>query len=160
MATAKQTKRDRLRAYVDSRAPGAVAGDEWLRLREMLAPISESRLRQLLREMAAPMEPLVAGVDQSSFQALEASLLALLEVYRQGSARACRRLVIQAKDHARWASRRAKDEARRREKQEMAEWMRVWLENPAVFPPWARMRRADPRFRQSFPQERPGDTPG
>ncbi|MCX6633799.1 MAG: hypothetical protein NT090_01685 [Acidobacteria bacterium] len=152
MATAKQTKRDRLRAYVDSRAPGAVAPDEWLRILEMLAPVSESRLRQLLREMATPMEPLVAGVDQSSFQALEASLLALLQVYQQGSVRACRKLVIQAKDHARWASRRAKDEAKRWEKQEMAAWMRVWLENPAVFPPWARMRRADPRFRQSFPQ--------
>ena len=96
------------------------------------------------------MEPLVAGVDQSSFQALEASLLALLEVYHEGSERACRRLVIQAKDHARWASRRAKDEAKRREKQEMVEWMLTWLENPAVFPPWARIR--------SF--KRPGDTPG
>jgi hypothetical protein len=154
VATAKRTQRDRLRAYLDSRAPGAVAGDEWLRIREMLAPVSESRLRQLLREMAAPMEPLVAGVDQSSFQTLEASLLALLEVYQQGSARACRKLVIQAKDHARWASRRAKDEAKRREKQEMAVWMLVWLENPAVFPPWARVRMAGPRF------ARPGDTPG
>jgi len=154
VATAKQTKRDRLRAYLDSRAPGAVTLDEWRRIREMLAPVSESYLRELLREMAAPMEPLVAGVDQSSFQALEASLLALLEVYRQGSDRACRKLVIQAKVHARWASRRAKDGAKRREKHEMAEWMLVWLENPAVFPPWARMRKADPRF------TRPGDSPG
>ncbi|MDP3001452.1 MAG: hypothetical protein Q8N47_28465 [Bryobacterales bacterium] len=153
MATAKQTRRDRLRAYVDSREPGAVAPGEWLRIRELLAPVSESRLRQLLRELKVPMEPLVAGVDQSSFQTLEASLLALLEVYNQGSARACRRLVIQAKDHARWASRRAKEEAKRRQKQEMAEWMLTWLENPAVFPPWARIRSADPRFKK------PGDTP-
>ena len=142
MATTKQTQRDRLRAYIDSRAPGTIAGDEWLRIRELLAPISERRLRQLLREMKVPMEPLVAGVDQSSFPALEASLLAFLEVYQQGESRACRRLVIQAKDHARWASRRAKDEAKRREKQEMAAWMLTWLENPPLFPPWARMRRA------------------
>ncbi len=143
MATTRQTKRDRLRAYIESRAPGAVTPDEWRRIREMLAPVSEGYLRDLLREVGVPMEPLVAGVDQSSFESLEASLLLLLDVYEHNpeARSACRRLVIEAKDHARWASRRAKEEARRLEKQEMTEWMRVWLENPSVFPPWVRVRK-------------------
>lgn len=98
-------------------------------------------MRALLRETGVPMEPLVAGVDQSSFASLEASLMALLEAYREGEQATCRRLIIRAKEHARWASRRAKDESRRVEKEEMAEWMRIWLENPAIFPAWVRVRR-------------------
>lgn len=143
MAITRQTKRDRLRAHIEGRAPGAVTLDEWRRIREILAPVSDGYLRDLLREMAVPMEPLVAGVDQSSFESLEASLLLLLDVYEHNpeARSACRRLVIEAKDHARWASRRAKEETRRFEKREMAEWMRVWLENPFVFSPWVRVRK-------------------
>ena len=113
----------------------------------MLAPVSEGYLRGLLRDLSAPMEPLVGGVDQSSFETLEASLLALLEVYESGAGPACRKLVIQAKDHARWASARAKEEIRRLEKREMTEWMRVWLANPGIFPAWARMRKRATEFR-------------
>ncbi len=47
-----------------------------------------------------------------------------------------RRLVIVAKDHARWASRKHP------EKEEMLLWMTTWLENPAVFPGWVKLRRA------------------
>jgi hypothetical protein len=137
----RPTKREKLRAYVERRPPGPVSGEEWERIRGLLAPVSDGYLRELLRGMGMPMEPLVAGVDQSSFDALEASLLALLELYQHGAAPAARRLVLQAKDHARWASRRAREETRRAAKREMAEWMRVWLENPAVFPAWARLRR-------------------
>jgi hypothetical protein len=54
----------------------------------------------------------------------------------------CRRTVIEAKQHARWAARRAgPDEAKRQIKEEMIQWMLVWLENPAVFPAWAPLRR-------------------
>jgi hypothetical protein len=137
----KQSKRQKLCAFVEARPPGPVTGEEWRRIRETVAPVSDGYLRELLREMGVPMEPLVAGVDQSSFDALEASLAALLDLYQRGSGPAARRLVIQAKDHARWASRRAKEEGRRMVKREMVEWMRVWLENPAVFPAWARLRR-------------------
>lgn len=141
MATTGQSKREKLRAYVEARPPGPVGGEEWGRIREVLAPVSDGYLRDLLRELGVPLEPLVAGVDQTSFDTLEASLAALLDLYQRGSAPAARRLVLQAKDHARWASVRAKDESRRTVKREMVEWMRVWLENPAVFPAWARLRR-------------------
>ncbi|MBI4876244.1 MAG: hypothetical protein HY822_16535 [Acidobacteria bacterium] len=149
MATTRQTKRDRLRALVESRPPGPVTADEWESLRAFLAPVSESYLRDLLRDLGVPMEPLVGGVDQTTFESLEASLLALLELYRGGAGRPCRRIVIQAKDHARWASRRAKDEARREQKREMAEWMRVWLENPEVFPGWVRLRKRAKRWEEN-----------
>ncbi len=66
----------------------------------------------------------------------------LLYEYEHGDAarRArVRRLVITAKDHARWAS---KKEAKRAEKEEMVLWMLTWLENPPLFAEWVRLRRA------------------
>jgi hypothetical protein len=48
-------------------------------------------------------------------------------------------VVIAAKDHARFAARK---EEKREEKEEMALWILTWLENPPVFPEWARLRRA------------------
>jgi hypothetical protein len=114
---------------------------EWELLREKLGSVSERALLAALRELGVPVEPLVAGVDQSSFEKLETSLLALLEAYQQGEGRACRRLVLRAKQHALWASTRAKDETLRAAKREMIEWMRIWLENPAVFPAWVSIRK-------------------
>jgi hypothetical protein len=48
--------------------------------------------------------------------------------------------VITAKDHARWAAKKA--ETKRPEKEEMMLWMLTWLENPPLFPEWIRLRRA------------------
>ncbi len=48
------------------------------------------------------------------------------------------RLVIEARQHARWAAKRAGAD---QTKTEMMQWMLVWLENPAVFPAWASLRR-------------------
>ncbi len=57
-------------------------------------------------------------------------------------AAACRRAVLTGKDHARLASRRrgASLEEKAR-KEEMASWMLVWLENPAIFPQWLALRK-------------------
>ncbi len=111
-------------------------------LRGALAPVSESYLRKLLRESGAALSPMVEGVRQGSFDELEASLLAMLDEYQKADAprrRDVRRLVIAAKDHARWASRRP---AKRAEKEEMVLWILTWLENPPLFPDWVRLRRA------------------
>jgi hypothetical protein len=55
--------------------------------------------------------------------------------------RACRRAVIEAKDHARWAARRAGTDADlRARKEEMLLWMLTWLENPGVFREWVGLR--------------------
>ena len=57
-------------------------------------------------------------------------------------ARYCRRQVIAAKDRARFLARGSKLAPEKREtKEEMAQWMLVWLENPEVFPAWVEARK-------------------
>ncbi|MBI1789320.1 MAG: hypothetical protein HYR60_17435 [Acidobacteria bacterium] len=91
------------------------------------------------------MEPPYGGVRQSGFEQLEQSLLELESIYSGGDrerAAACRRAVIQAKDHARLASRNPRtSEEKRKQKEEMVQWMLVWLENPGVFPAWVAIRK-------------------
>jgi hypothetical protein len=102
-------------------------------------------LRKVIRECGLPLSPVVEGVRQESFAELERTLTALSGEYEREQdrerRRVLRRLVITAKDHARFASRRSKDEAKRREKEEMVLWMIVWLENPVIFPQWVKLRR-------------------
>ena len=107
-----------------------------------LAPVSGSTLRRLLRESGVPLAPLVEGVRQGSFDALESSLLGFLQEYERSDAAgqtSIRRVVIEAKEHARWAARIPD---KRAEKQEMVLWMLTWLENPPLFPQWVKLRRA------------------
>jgi hypothetical protein len=50
--------------------------------------------------------------------------------------------VIAGKEHARLAARRAgASDERRVLKEEMAAWMLLWLENPALFPAWLALRK-------------------
>jgi hypothetical protein len=143
----KPPKKRELAAWIEHTAPRQIGEPEWQALLSLLAPVSESYLRRLLRESGVPLAPLVEGVRQESFDALESSLLRLLAEYEQGDAAASsrvRRLVIAAKDHARFAARK-EDQHPKKEpggKEEMALWMLTWLENPPVFPEWVRLRRA------------------
>jgi len=118
-------------------------------IREHLAPVSGSYLRGLLRSCEVPLDPLVEGVRQSNLDELERTLLALWALYTTANdagdrerAQLCRREVLTAKEHAKLAarSRRATPETRD-QKLEMVSWMRVWLEDPSVFPSWLRLRR-------------------
>ena len=80
---------------------------------------------------------------QDSFENLERTLRALSDEYERADrlrAKAIRRLVIQAKDHARWAALRSPQKAQ--VKNEMVTWLLVWLENPAVFSVWVELRLA------------------
>lgn len=146
----RQSKKgDKLRAWIESAKPAEIGEHEWQALSAELAPISESYLRKLLRETSAPLAPLVEGVRQDSFEHLERTLLALEGEYESAAASRdagrmarCRRLVITAKDHARWAARRSTSDPKKGpEKEEMVQWMVVWLENPGVFEQWVRLRR-------------------
>jgi len=137
-----KAKTRELSIWIERTAPLQIGEPEWQALLTLLAPISDSYLRRLLRESGVPLAPLVEGVRQESFEALEASLLTLLAEYDRGDAAVrsrVRQLVIAAKDHARFASRK---EEIRTEKEEMTLWMLTWLENPPVFPGWVRLRRA------------------
>jgi hypothetical protein len=126
-----------------------IAETHWQELLERLAPISESYLRRLLRASGALLSPLVEGVRQDSFAELERTLLAIGREYAQARAagdrdraRACRRLVILAKDHARWALRNSRTPPdKKARKEEMVLWMLTWLENPEAFPPWLTLRK-------------------
>jgi hypothetical protein len=134
-------KRAELAAWLARIQPAQIGEAEWDQLLRMLAPISESYLRKLLRDSGVPLAPMVGGVRQGNLDELEASLLALLTQYEQGDRvrrAAVRRLVILAKDHARWAAGKSREPA---DKEEMLLWMVTWLGNPPLFPEWVRLRR-------------------
>jgi hypothetical protein len=145
------TKRALLRAWLSERRPGCVSEQHLDEIRGALGRVSDSHLRRLLIDEAVPLAPLVAGVRQGSFDELEGSLTALAGEYEQAvaqadlqGARKVRSMVIQAKDRARWAARRAEakgDTGRSGEKQEMAAWILTWLENPGIFAQWVALRR-------------------
>lgn len=139
------SRQQRLAEWLAGREPdAAVAFTDFEELLRLLAPVSESALRRLLRQSGAALEPLAAGVDQDSFRTLGDSLVALASVYERGTPetrRAARRIVITAKDHAKLAAGNQRvDPEKRRIKQEMAAWMLTWLENPEVFPLWEALR--------------------
>ena len=118
---------------------GPVTVDSLALLPEQLMPLSDQYLRKLLRESGHPLHPLVEGVRQDSFDNLARTLNALEAFYSNGSKLTkahCRQLVKEAKLHAQMAERRLPGS-----KQEKIEWMRLWLENPAVFPAWVQLRR-------------------
>jgi len=129
-----------------------VGAPEWTALKEALAPVTDSYLRKLLRESGVRLAPLIEGVRQSNFEELERTLTALSGVYSSGDAtvaRQCRRLVIEARQHARWAAKR---EQAAEAKVEMMQWMLVWLENPPLFPAWAALRRQN-WWRETLPPQ-------
>ena len=121
--------------------PEPISEAEYAALRATLAPISESYLRKLLRESGAPLDPLVEGVRQGSFDELQQSLDRLLEIYRSGNA--ARQKAVREIVAARVVARsKSASPGKRSEKEEMVLWLLTWLENPGVFPEWARLRRA------------------
>lgn len=127
------TKRAKLAEWIARHSPSIVGPQEFEQLELELSPISASYLRQLLRESGVRLAPMVEGVRQSNLGTLELSLLALLAEYESGDAayrQAVRKLVITAKDHAKWTGKR-----------EHVLWLTTWLENPPLFPAWARLRK-------------------
>ena len=147
--TPKISKKRKLGELLTEWGLQAIGEPEWRRLAAELAPISESYLRRLLRETGVPVEQPYAGVRQGTFEELEASLIAMEHVYalaREAGDRVraqyCRAQVIEAKDHARLAARSPSASAEKKsQKGEMIQWMLVWLENPAVFEEWAKLRK-------------------
>lgn len=142
----KPAKKRELAEWLERTRPERIGEPEWEALLRLLAPVSESYLRRLLRDLSRnrgiPLAPLIEGVRQESFDALESSLLNLLAEYESGDAARrlrVRRAVIEAKDHARLAARNPEHAE---QKNEMILWMLTWLENPTVFPQWVSLRRA------------------
>lgn len=148
MARSKSIKQE-LREFLEAEQPVCITGALWHDLLARFAPVSDSYLRDLLRQTGLPFEQPYAGVRQHTFEELEQSLRDLLAVYLDATeagdrdrARYCRRQVIGAKDRAKFlaANPRTAPETQA-EKTEMVQWMLVWLENPEVFPAWVDARK-------------------
>jgi hypothetical protein len=141
--------KQQVREFLSTERPTAITEAVWQNLLVRLAPVSESYLRDLLRETGIPFEQPYAGVRQHTLQELEQSLRELEQVYADAMstghrerARYARRQVIAAKDRARFLAdnpRTAPD--KQAQKEEMVRWMLVWLENPEVFPAWVEARK-------------------
>jgi hypothetical protein len=149
VGTTRQTKRARLSQYLAEARLKRVTEADWRQLRQRLAPVSDAYLRGLLRDCGLPLDPVVEGIRQDSFDELERTLLAIGEEYSKAleagdreRAASCRGAVITGREHARLAARRpgAPQEAKAR-KEQMASWMLIWLENPAIFPAWLALRK-------------------
>ena len=149
MASRDKSVKQRLRAYLETERPGAITEAVWRELLGRLAPVSESYLRDLLRDIGLPFNQPYAGIRQHTWEELEQSLREMQQAYAEAlaagdreRARYCRRQVIAAKDRARFQSRNPRTAPEKREqKEEMTEWMLVWLDNPEVFPAWVDARK-------------------
>lgn len=132
----------RLQEWLAAAQPPSITESVWRDLLKRLAPVSESYLRDLLRNTGLPFDQPWAGIRQHTFEELEQSLRDMLRVYQEAllagdrdRARYCRRQVIAAKDRAKFQVKKKPGKA------EMADWMLVWLENPDVFPAWVEARK-------------------
>jgi hypothetical protein len=142
MAARRNPARDAFTRWLDDRP--RVGREDWA---ELLAtvPAKASQIRRWCRESGRELDAFIEGVRQDSFAELQRTLTALEAAYQDADStwrQEIRQLVIVAKEHARWAARRSLDPPHRREKEEMVQWMLVWLESPELFPTWSRLRRA------------------
>jgi hypothetical protein len=135
--------------YLNQTRTTFIAEAQWTELRARLAPVPESSLRRILRASGVPLAPLVEGVRQETPEELERTLLAIDEEYTAAvaagdreRARTIRRLVIEAKDHAKLALRNPRTApGKKAEKEEAVLWLLTWLENPGVFRAWLGLRK-------------------
>ena len=138
-----KSAKSQLRDFLEERKPAAIDEALWVELRRRLEPISESYLRDLLRATGLPFDQPYAGIRQHTLEELEESLRGMLAAYREATAagnreraRYCRRQVIAAKDRAKFLAKKHPH------KEEMAQWMLVWLEDPEMFPAWVERRKS------------------
>lgn len=93
-----------------------------------------------------------------TLQDAEVSLTRLDELLRRFRAHGEKVAVERVLEIARLGKRRAEmisrnrkvDEQKRKEKKEIAEWFRIWLETPDAFFDWLDVRKASPDFRATF----------
>lgn len=90
----------------------------------------------------------------------EVSIMRLDELMRKFQTHAERAAVERVLNVARLGKRRAEmiarnpkvEKPRRIEKEEIANWFRIWLETPDVFFDWLDVRKQSPEYRAKFPQ--------
>jgi len=149
VASKGKSVKQQLREILAAGQPPAITESVWQSLLQHLAPVSESYLRDLLRDTGLPFDQPYAGVRQHAFDELEQSLREMQQVYAEAMtvgnrerARYCRRQVIAAKDRARFLAQNPRTApGKKAQKEEMVQWMLVWLDDPEVFPAWVEARK-------------------
>jgi hypothetical protein len=141
----KITKKQRVLDFASARGWTRIGESEWRKLREALPDVSVNVIQQSGLSVDAPW----CGVHQHTFEELEQSLREFSEIYesRPDLRYFSRQQVIAAKDRAKFLALRITPDAETRErKAAMAEWMLIWLGDPALFPAWlnALQRRSSP----------------
>ncbi len=131
------SKKQLLQQLLSNPVPDRIDPGQFAALAAQLAPISTSYLRHLLRDSGVPLDALVEGVRQDSFDHLARTLSALSAAYEQNP-KPARALVLEAKAHAKLALRRDPNPAARQLK---IDWMIRWLENPPIFPLWVSLQK-------------------
>lgn len=136
------SKKGAVLQYVSNLGWPRIERAEWIQLRAQFPQVSESTIRGALGELALTVAQPFAGVGTKTLEELEASLIAMAEAYATAPAE-CRAVVIAAKDRARFASLNGNAAPEKRaQKGEMVEWMLIWLGDPAMFEPWAYLRKS------------------
>jgi hypothetical protein len=131
----KITKKQRVLDLAAARGWTRIGKSEWAELRSALPDVSVS----VIQQSGLPVDAPWCGVHQHTFEELEASLRQFSAIYksRPELRRFSRQQVIAAKDRAKFlAARDTIDAETRARKAAMAEWMLIWLGDPALFPDW------------------------
>ncbi len=104
----------------------------------------------------------------STLEDAEMCLVRLDELLRKFGTEGEREAEARVLEVARLGRRRAEmiarnhkvDAAKRGEKEEVARWFAVWLEQPDAFFDWLEIRKQSPEFQQRFPQRGANDIAG
>lgn len=104
----------------------------------------------------------------STLEDAEMCLVRLDELLRKFGTEGEREAEARVLEVARLGRRRAEmiarnhkvDAMKRGEKEEVARWFAVWLEQPDAFFDWLEIRKQSPEFQQRFPQRDANDTAG
>jgi hypothetical protein len=143
----KITKKQRVLDFAAARGWARIGEPEWDELRRALPDVSLSAIQQSGLPVDAPW----CGVDQHTFEDLEKSLREFSAIYesRRDLRHFTRQQVIASKDRAKFiAARNTIDAETRARKAAMAEWMLIWLGDPALFPDWLNaLKRPSQRHR-------------
>lgn len=128
--------------------------DEGAELRH--AEILEFDVERRVSDIYAPaFRNLVRFADFAQAEATLKNLENLRQKFaRDNDREGSRRLLDkarQARERALMISKNsAVNEKKRAEKAEIAEWFKVWLENPAIFTSWLALRKKSPDFQKRF----------
>lgn len=115
-------------------------------LRAAFPDLGEETLRHDVCDSGLALHPLVEGVRLGTLDSLERTLLALLDYHPEApegrGPSPARRAVLRARRKAEFViSNERTDLVLREAMREKFLWIRVWLENPPLFPSWLRLRR-------------------